>query len=230
MRMERRHAPRPSGELIAAVHRLTAKQVDVFHEVQRHPEGVQVAEIGEALGMHPNTVRGHLDELMSAGVVSRHVATGSGRGRPSHVYTARVARTSSASRAIVALVEVLASKLPDDATATTAKAIGREWANRINARPESGTATDLDCAERQTAEMLREMGFDPLHRPDATTRKVRELGLNACPFITESGKRPAPVICALHEGFLEESLDGFKVQLRPHDRPGECGARLTKRP
>ena len=62
--MERRHAPRPSGELIAAVHRLTAKQVDVFHEVQRHPEGVQVAEIGEALGMHPNTVRGHLDELM----------------------------------------------------------------------------------------------------------------------------------------------------------------------
>ena len=227
--MERRYAPRPAGELITAVHRLSAKQVEVFQEVQSHAEGIQVAEIGEALGMHPNTVRGHLDELMAAGVISRRVATGSGRGRPSHIYTARVAPTSRASGAIVSLVEVLASQLSADDT-DAAKALGREWADRVNEGRDNGAdEVDLATAERQIAELLRELGFDPLQRPDATTRKVRELSLNACPVVTESNKRPAPVICALHEGFLDGRLGGVKVQLRPHDRPGECGARLTKR-
>ena len=79
------------------------------------------------------------------------------------------------------------------------------------------------------AQVLREMGFDPVQRPDTSVGSVRELGLNACPFITAQGERPEPVICAMHEGFLDEGIGDVQVELRPHDRPGQCGARLTKR-
>lgn len=223
--MERRQSPRPAADLVAALGQLSTKQVDVFQTIQAHPEGIQVAQIGKALGMHPNTVRGHLDELMAAGVVNRRVIPAAGRGRPSHAYTARVPSTEVSARAMVALVEVLASQLADDDTAS-AQTIGREWAEQFG---RTAPVADLDAAELQTAEILRELGFDPVSRPDVATPKMREIGLHACPFITERGTRPAPVICALHEGFLDQSVGDVHVRLRPYDRPGQCGARLTKR-
>lgn len=223
--MERRQSPRPAADLVAALGQLSTKQVDVFQTIQAHPEGIQVAQIGKALGMHPNTVRGHLDELMAAGVITRSVIPAEGRGRPSHSYSARVPRTDRASRAMVALVEVLASRVPDDDTAS-AQAIGREWAERFG---RTAPVADLDTSEQQAFEILRELGFDPVPRPDTATPNVREIGLHACPFITEQNTRPAPVICALHEGFLDQGAGDIQVQLRPYDRPGQCGARLTKR-
>lgn len=225
--MERTHAPRPAGDLLNAVGRLSLKQLEVFHVIQENPDGLQVAEIGKALGMHPNTVRGHLDELMAAGVVNRHVAPAPGRGRPSHVYTARVAHTNMASKAIIALVEVLASTVASGDT-DTAKDLGRQWAGRVNQRRHDNLRVDLDTATRHTAQTLREMGFDPVLRPECSNARVRELGLHACPFVAERGTRPATVVCALHEGFLDQGAGDVKVELLPHDRPGECGARLSK--
>lgn len=227
--MERRQGPRPAGDLVTAAGQLSLKQLAVFQEIQANPDGVQVVQISQALGMHPNTVRGHLDELMSAGVISRRVAPAPGRGRPSHVYTARVARTDKASQAIIGLVEVLAETVVDD-DVDAAKNLGRKWADRVNQRRHDNIRLDLDLdtAERHTAETLREMGFDPVQRPEKSRPRVRELGLHACPFIAEAGTRPSKVICALHQGFLEEDAGGVKVELCPHDRPGECGARLTK--
>ena len=148
--MERNHAPRPAGELLNAVGHLSLKQLEVFHVIQENPDGIQVAEIGKALGMHPNTVRGHLEELLSAGVVSRRVAPGTGRGRPSHIYTARVARTNLASHSMIALVEVLASTLADQDT-DSAKRLGRQWAERVNTRRHDNLRVDLDTAERTHA-------------------------------------------------------------------------------
>lgn len=225
--MERTHAPRPAGDLFDAVGQLSVKQLEVFQVIQDTPDGMQVAQISNALGMHPNTVRGHLDELMAAGVIKRHIAPAPGRGRPSHVYTARVAHTSLASEAMIALVEVLASTLANG-DKDTAMDLGRQWADRVNPRRYGNLRTDLDTAARHTAQTLREMGFDPVLRPECSNARVREFGLHACPFVTGRGTRPAPAVCALHEGFLDQGAGDVKVELLPHDRPGECGARLTK--
>lgn len=220
--------PRPAGELMNVVRHLSSKQYEVFHVIQDNPDGIQVAEIGKVLGMHPNTVRGHLEELLSARVVSRRVAPGAGRGRPSYIYTVRVARTNLASHAMIALVEVLASTLADKDT-DSARLLGHQWAERVNTRHQENLRADLDAVESYTCQTLREMGFDPVPRQDAVTAGVREMGLNACPFITEARARPAPVVCALHEGFLDQGAGDVKVQLFPHDRPGQCGVRLAER-
>ena len=225
--MERTHAPRPASDLFNAVGHLSLKQLEVFQVIQDTPDGMQVAQIGSALGMHPNTVRGHLDELMAAGVVNRHIAPAPGRGCPSYIYTARVAHTSLASKAMSTLVEVLASTLASGDT-DTAKDLGRQWADRVNPRRHGNLRVDLDTAASHTAQTLREMGFDPVQRPECSNARVREFGLHACPFVAERGTRPAPIVCALHEGFLDQGVGDVKVELLPHDRPGECGARLSK--
>ena len=41
------------------------------------------------------------------------------------------------------------------------------------------------CVGRNYAAHAREMGFDPAPRPDVASTKVREIGLNTCPFIVE---------------------------------------------
>lgn len=47
--------------------------------------------------------------------------------------------------------------------------------------------------------------------PDPASTRVREIGLNTCPFIVEEGVRPAPVVCALHEGFLDRGAGDVEV-------------------
>ncbi|QNP94191.1 helix-turn-helix domain-containing protein [Corynebacterium wankanglinii] len=92
--MERTHAPRPASDLFNAVGHLSLKQLEVFQVIQDTPDGMQVAQIGSALGMHPNTVRGHLDELMAAGVVNRHIAPAGPRPPLLHLHRPRGAHES----------------------------------------------------------------------------------------------------------------------------------------
>lgn len=225
--MKRGTGPRPTSDMVTAISQLSIKQVQVYTALQQVPGGATVAQLGKTLNMHANTVRGHLDELIAAGVIDRSVIPSPHRGRPSHRYIARMPRAEKASNAFVSLIEVLADAVVDN-DADSARRLGRKWADRLSARGDDNLPVDLDTAARHTEDLLREMGFDPVLRPESSGGRVRELGLHACPFITEDGVRPAPVICALHEGFLDGRNGDVEVELRPLDRPGECGARLTK--
>src|SRR5664279_996073 len=50
------------------------------------PMGVR--ELAEAVDLHPNTVRQHLDQLVEAGLAVRDTAPSVGRGRPALRYAA----------------------------------------------------------------------------------------------------------------------------------------------
>lgn len=226
--MKRANAPRPTAELVTEAARLSAKQRDVFRELQARPEGMQVSELSELLGMHVNTVRGHLDELMGLGVVARHVAASPGRGRPSHVYTARAPRPDRAATALIALVEVLTSTLTDDDT-DKARELGSQWAERAESLFELPEGDDLPAVTREAIEMLVDLGFDPWLRRESSGPRVSEIALQACPFITQEGKRPSAVVCALHEGLVSGGLVGHEVQVLPFHRQGECSVLISKR-
>ena len=47
-----------------------------------------VPELAELVGLAPNTVRLHLDQLVDAGLVTRERAEPTGRGRPRQIYSA----------------------------------------------------------------------------------------------------------------------------------------------
>ena len=62
--------PRPTTELFPEALNLSPKQREVLTAVQRHPEGAKAGTVAEELGMHVNTARGHIDELVNAGAVN----------------------------------------------------------------------------------------------------------------------------------------------------------------
>ena len=75
------HSPRSSTELFPDTMKLSPKQSEVLSTLQTFPQGARAAEIAQELGMHVNTARGHLDELVNAGAVRVVTAPAHGRGR-----------------------------------------------------------------------------------------------------------------------------------------------------
>lgn len=223
--MDRRRAPRPVSQLTAAAAELSAKQREVFHALQEFPDGAQVAELSRKLGMHINTVRGHLDELIEHGLVARRRAHSVGRGRPSHIFTARVPRGTEVAGEYVELVDMLTGIIAEG-DLDRAREIGQRWAAKA-ARRDGDAPADIDEATEELERMLRSMGFDPRPREDAATETTREVGLRACPFIGPDGTLPDRTVCALHSGYVDGKAGQFRVELMPFDRLHECGARIT---
>lgn len=229
--MERASAPRPTAALVTKAARLSAKQRDVFRELQARPEGMQVSDLSRLLGMHVNTVRGHLDELMALGVVARRVAASPGRGRPSHVYTARAPRPERSATALIALVEVLTSTLTGNDT-EKARELGAQWAQsaqRAGALFTVPQGDDLAAVTQAAVDSLRDLGFDPELRQESSGPRVSEIALRACPFVTEPGKRPTPEVCAMHLGCMAGRIESHAVRVLPFNRPGECSVLISRR-
>lgn len=224
--MDRRQAPRSVSELTAAAAELSAKQRAVFHALQDFPDGAQVSDLSRTLGMHINTVRGHLDELIAHGLVSRKQAHTVGRGRPSHIFTARVPRSTEVTSDYIELVDMLSDLLAGE-DMERAREIGQQWAEKSAAR-KGDAPDDLDEAAEMVARVLRDMGFDPQLRDDASTDTSRELGLRACPFIGPDGTLPSQAVCALHAGYVDGKAGRMQVELLPFDRARECGARISE--
>lgn len=231
--------PRPAAELYPESLQLSAKQREVLDLLQTYPQGARSADLATDLGMHVNTVRGHLDELIARGAVHAHTAPAQGRGRPSLIFQVRIPDNRAIAREYISLVELLASMLvdiesPGPETIGKAREIGRIWARRMAERVDSPADTPvaeggdaMDAALDRLQVTLRELGFDP------TFRRARENGtddpdsvdieLNACPFVAE-GHSPSLVVCAIHEGFLQETVGTAPVRLslRPFHPSGAC--------
>ena len=107
------HSPRSSTELFPDTMRLSPKQSEVLSILQTFPQGARAAEIAQKLGMHVNTARGHLDELINAGAVRVVTAPAQGRGRPSLIFQVRVPDNRSVAEEYVTLISVLIKALAD---------------------------------------------------------------------------------------------------------------------
>lgn len=228
--------PRPAAELYPESLQLSTKQREVLDQLQTYPQGARSADLATDLGMHVNTVRGHLDELIARGAVHAHTAPAQGRGRPSLIFQVRIPDNRAIAREYISLVEVLASMIvdidsPSPETVEKAREIGRVWARRMTERKDSpaGDPADdtMDSALDRLHLTLRELGFDPTVRPgqeggDAGPESV-DIELQACPFVVE-GQRPSLVVCAIHEGFMQESVGSVPVRLslRPFQPSGAC--------
>ena len=77
---------------------------------------VSVAAIADELGLHPNSVRDHLDHLLDSGHLRRVRAEVQGRGRPAWLYElAAAAQPGGSSAVVAALAAHLQATFPDPA-------------------------------------------------------------------------------------------------------------------
>lgn len=169
---------------------------------QRAPAGTE--QVAEALELHPNGVRRHLERLAAAGLVERSRSKG-GRGRPGDRWAvaAGAGPGGASPTAYADLARWLVRAIPP----------GR---NRLREVEKAGREIGRELAPAEPGEepveslllAIASLGF----RPEMETRDESELvcRLGNCPY-RDSVRENQPVVCALHRGIT----GGLVAQLLP---------------
>ncbi|MBF6604614.1 MAG: MarR family transcriptional regulator [Chloroflexi bacterium] len=197
--------------------------------VLRQADGpVGVRELAETVGLHPNSVREQLDQLVDAGLVARSIAPSAGRGRPSLRYVAEPEDGDPDPSAYRELARVLADQLalqPDPAGSATRA--GDRW-GRTMAADAAPTPNASDAVDRLVT-LLDHAGFAP-ERPAGASDPIR---LRHCPF-GPLAREHQDVVCGVHLGLMRGALRELgapldAVRLEPFVAPDLCVAHLGPR-
>lgn len=209
------------------------------------PAPLGVAAVAERMGVHPNTVRFHLDALMAEGLVESGAEAPSGPGRPRTAYRARPGMDRGGARGYPLLARMLLSRWasadPAEARAE-AEETGRAWGRLLvdepptppTSEPPTPPTFEPPTAERAAARLvglLDDMGFAPrpegVSGPGGAPARIR---LEHCPFL-ELAEEYGRLVCPLHLGLMQGALSGFGAPLtatglEPFAEPGFCLAHL----
>jgi predicted ArsR family transcriptional regulator len=189
---------------------------------------VTAAEVADALGLHANTARLHLEALVGSGLVIRERGPVAGRGRPSMRYRRDDAapvdpRVRDYAQLAAALATVIAETRPDPQV--DARMAGALWGARLVSGPLPDTPRR---ARRRVVEMLAELGFDPQPTTGAT-----DVALRRCPLL-EVARIHTDVVCQVHLGLVRGAMhemghDAPESELLPFAEPGACRLYLNGR-
>ena len=200
----------------------------IYLELARSPIPLSTADVAEALELHPNTVRPHLERMRDIGLLEVDAGSRGAVGRPQHRYALSSEAPSlglepSAFRLLARLVAGVAARagLDGDEVAAVGRDHGRAAAARRIAdgrRPgstsgtagssgsrgssevgaPSGSAAAVRCIDALAAE-LAELGFDPALADDG---QATTIAFTHCPF-RELAELFPEVVCHLHRGIVE---------------------------
>lgn len=231
-------APRPSGTAARADRReqrlrghralAGASRVRVLEALRRNGPAT-VPELASLVGLAPNTVRLHLDQLVDAALVSRARAQPSGRGRPRQVYTA-VPDADVSEGAYRELARLLAETLATVGAAAepAALATGRTWGGELVAENAAADAPATDGRDEVVA-LMDDLGFEPRLTDDGDAVEMHH-----CPF-QQVAKQHSDVVCGLHLGLMQGALQQLgspvrATRLEPFATPRMCLAHLGAGP
>ncbi|WP_213454703.1 helix-turn-helix transcriptional regulator [Rhizomonospora bruguierae] len=234
--------PGPSGETIdTPQHRAlaSASRVAILRLIRAADTGLTGAEVAQHTGLHPSTVRAHLERLVQAGLLVKARASGGGPGRPAWRYRGAAPEPAPAPYRTLAaaLLEHLATTGGGVPTAVQAgRAWGRQLGSTTDTPGDEPTGGPVDTA----VGVLRRLGFDPRLAPGTGRHRhpgdspaagdAVEVHLHTCPFLELVGQHP-DVMCGLHAGMVSGVLhaagapDGEAV-LEPFAAPTACVVRL----
>lgn len=185
-------------------------RVRILHLVQSRAERT-IAELCEATGLHPNTVREHLQRLIEGGYVIQTTERRTTRGRPRTLYSAATGTPEASSP--VARDKVAEAARRGDLMRRVLHEQGSELG------PEATYQLDA------LVDHLEESGFEPVVDESELT-----VDLTPCPH---AAGRPEhrPMLCDVHLGLMQGVLTQAGGPLAADcvlaaARPEECTVRL----
>jgi predicted ArsR family transcriptional regulator len=196
--------------------------------VRRTPGGLTAAEVAEATGLHPSTVRAHLDQLTGSGLLARSRRGDGTPGRPAWRYEAVASRPEEhrpdgGYRDLAAALVAHLARGEADPHGAGVRA-GRDWGRSLAGQLPRGAAP-VDGVVR----VLDRLGFSPaiVERP----RGGAVVHLRSCPFLDLALANP-DVVCGLHEGVVGGALGvlgagAAQTELEPFALPGACVVRVS---
>lgn len=188
----------------------------IYLELARAASPRSTGDVAEALGLHPNTVRPHLERMRDVGLLQVEVDSRGTVGRPQHRYS--LAPEAPSLGLEPAPFPLLAALLANVAAAATpapevVASVGRDHGRHVAAGDGDGdgggkvdAVRTCDVVEAE----LAELGFDPVSEHDGV---VTTIAFAHCPFESLAQAFPE-LVCNLHRGMVEgmvEALGGAEV-------------------
>lgn len=187
---------------------------------------LSVAEVAQAMDLHVNTARFHLDGLVGEGLAERTTEARETPGRPRILY--RSEGPSPGPRSYELLAEMLTGLVSslDDADQATID-LGKAWGRHLVERAAPSERVDAREAVVRLNRVLDTVGFTSEVRD---TDQGVEVRLRHCPFL-EVAQKHTDVVCAIHLGLMQGALDELGApfeapSLEPFVTPQLCVARL----
>jgi len=179
----------------------------IYLELARSPRPLATADVAATLGLHPNTVRPHLERMRDVGLLQVQSASRGGVGRPQHLYS--LAAEAPSLGLEPASFPVLARMLVRLAAATGADAADALDVGRDQGRLDGVRLGGRGCLSAVVAQ-LEAMGFDPAVVGDdldggtgvAGEADLVTIAFAHCPFRDLAEQRP-DLLCSLHRGLIE---------------------------
>jgi predicted ArsR family transcriptional regulator len=172
----------------------------IYLELARSPTPLATADIAESLGLHPNTVRPHLERMRDVGLLQVEAQSRGEVGRPQHRYS--VAADAPSLGLEPPPMPLLARMLLGVAAVTKAGPDEAAEAGRVQGRAaaqEYDTEGDGEACVAALVDELVQLGFDPAvaEEDGATT-----VAFTRCPFAELAEAHPE-IVCHLHRGIVE---------------------------
>lgn len=191
-----------------------------------------IASVADELGVHPNTVRFHIDALLRAGRVEQVLGDSAGRGRPPILF--RGSRRMDPAgptnyRLLAGILTDYVARSPD--AAEIAAQLGRSTSRGLVESSPHPRAPSKTSAVTDLVELLGQLGFEP---EPVDGRRTREIRLRHCPF-QNLAEQHGEVICSLHLGLMQGALTAMRApvtvdRLDPFVEPDLCVAHLASKP
>ncbi|HWI04664.1 MAG TPA: helix-turn-helix domain-containing protein [Acidimicrobiales bacterium] len=192
----------------------------IYLELARSSTPRSTAEVAEALGLHANTVRPHLERMREVGLLAVHTDNRGSVGRPQNRYALAPDAPSLGLEppAFPVLARMLnevaaaagaGTHLSAEAGADQGRALAEAYAARAAKSGDGSRQPRPGCVAAVTG-MLAELGFDPAVVEDD---KLATIAFTHCPYAELAAAHPE-VVCHLHRGLIEgfvESIGGAGV-------------------
>ena len=214
-------------------------RVAILDALRTSGEPLDIATIADRVGLHINTTRGHLDQLVQAGFVERTSQIRTTPGRPKILFAATgPVADKPADSSYRILAEILAEQLSQAEPTAPQLAVdaGRRWGRQLSASlaaqtggPTGDAPVDVAQTVHRLVALLDEAGFAPqLTSEPAASEPVIEL--HRCPF-EEIAQEHADIICSVHLGLMQGALEQMQApvgstRLEPLVGPGLCRSYL----
>jgi predicted ArsR family transcriptional regulator len=174
----------------------------IYLELARSPVPRTTAEIADALDLHPNTAREHLERMRELRLLAVETESQGSVGRPQHRYSLAADAPSLGLEPPVykmiasMLADVAALGAPDvEDVAAMGWDQGRQAARRTTAKT---------CVEALST-VLDELGFDPATGVEGSEASI---AFAHCPF-RELAELYPDIVCNLHRGLVEGFVEEF---------------------
>jgi predicted ArsR family transcriptional regulator len=182
----------------------TGRRREVLRLLRSSPAPLSIVTIADALGVHPNTVRFHLDSLVADGQVEQVEKGRKGPGRPPLMFQAVRQMDRGGTRHYRVLAEILATALSAERNPRAkAVAAGRAWGRQVDHRSRPKRAASADEAIDRLVGVLDDLGFAPERR---TAKGKQQVALRHCPFL-ELAETRGSVVCPVHLGLMQGALE-----------------------